>query len=293
MNTFFTNTAANAGDWLASAGPTILTILVGAALVIWVVTRLLDQAIERVVVRQNGDLSELEQNQRIDTLQRVAATTIKILSAVVVLMVLLTEFGVDVGPLLATAGVAGVALGFGAQYLIRDLISGFFILVEDQYSVNDVVCLGDTCGAVEEVNLRMTKLRDLDGVVHYVPNSEVTVASNMSQHFSRVNLNVGVAYESDIDEVKDVINRVGKELAADPDWQEHILEAPQFSRVDDLGDSAIYLKVLGDVRPGQQWAVTGELRKRLKWAFDAAGIEIPFPQQVLHQPGDRHINQEK
>lgn len=292
MNTFLENLWAETYAWLVASGPTILTILVGAALVIWVITRVLNQAIERVVVRQNGDLSELEQRQRIDTLQRVAATTIKILTTVVVLMVLLTEFGVDVGPLLATAGVAGVALGFGAQYLIRDLISGFFILVEDQYSVSDVVCLGDTCGEVEEVTLRMTKLRDLDGVVHYVPNSQVTVASNMSQHFSRVNLNIGVAYESNIDQVKEVINRVGEELADDPEWAQHIIKTPEFNRVDDLGDSAIYLKILGDVRPGQQWAVTGELRRRLKQAFDKEGIEIPFPQQVFRQAEEQHPNTE-
>lgn len=287
MNTLFNNLTDTVVTWVVNSGPSVLTIIVGSFFAGWVVLLLLRKAIKRVVEQQNADLSEIEQKQRTETLQSVASTTVRILITVVVIMVLLSEFGVDIGPLLAAAGVAGVALGFGAQYLIRDLISGFFIIAEDQYSVGDVVCLGDTCGSVEEVTLRMTKLRDLDGVAHYVPNSEVKVASNMSQRFSRVNLNVGVAYESDIDNVIEVINRVGDEMAEDPEWAQHIIEAPQFFRVDELGDSAIYLKILGDVRPGQQWAVSGELRRRLKNVFDEEHIEIPFPQQVLRTPENK------
>lgn len=291
MNTLFNNLTDTVLDWLINSGPTVLTILVGSFLASWVVLLLLRKAIKRIVEQKNGDLSVIEQKQRTQTLQSVASTTVRILITVVVIMVLLSEFGVDIGPLLAAAGVAGVALGFGAQYLIRDLISGFFIIAEDQYSVDDVVCLGDTCGTVEEVTLRMTKLRDLDGVAHYVPNSEVKVASNMSQRFSRVNLNVGVAYESDIDQVITVIDRVGKQMAEDPEWGQHIIEAPHFFRVDDLGDSAVYLKILGDVRPGQQWAVTGELRRRLKNVFDEEHIEIPFPQQVMRMPDEQKVDE--
>jgi|AntRauTorcE11897_2_1112592.scaffolds.fasta_scaffold17230_1 small conductance mechanosensitive channel len=280
MNAFWKNFSTDAMAWITNSGPGVLTIFIGAALAWWLSTYLLRQAIKRVVERKR-DLSEVERQQRTKTLQRVSTTTVKILIIVVTLMVLLSEFGLDIGPLLAAAGVAGVALGFGAQYLIQDIISGFFILIEDQYSMGDVICLNDTCGAVEEVTLRVTKLRDLDGVVHYIQNGQINVASNMSQHFSRVNLNVGVAYESDIDEVIEVINRIGQEMADDSEWGEQIIKEPSFFRVDELGDSAIYLKVLGDVKPGQQWAVTGELRRRLKNAFDKAHIEIPFPQQVM------------
>ncbi|MEX2515199.1 MAG: mechanosensitive ion channel family protein [Candidatus Paceibacterota bacterium] len=286
MQTLWENFSTDALAWITTSGPAVLTILIGAALAWWLSTFLLRKAIKRVVDRKD-DLSQLEREQRTKTLQRVSTATVKVLIVVVTLMVLLSEFGLDIGPLLAAAGVAGVALGFGAQYLIQDIISGFFILIEDQYSMGDVICLNGTCGTVEEVTLRVTKLRDLDGVVHYIQNGHVNVASNMSQRFSRVNLNVGVAYESDIDEVKEVINRVGQELADDPEWGEHVIEPPRFFRVDDLGDSAIYLKVLGDVKPGQQWAVTGEMRRRLKKAFDEAHIEIPFPQQVM-----RHVQED-
>jgi len=290
MNALFDNLGTNILDWLASSGPAILTIIVVAVLTIWIGIYLLRQAIRRVINRK-ANLSELERRQRIQTLERVSTATVKVLVVIVTLMVLLSEFGLDIGPLLAAAGVAGVALGFGAQYLIKDIITGFFILIEDQYSVDDVICLNDTCGTVEEVTLRITRLRDLDGVVHHIPNSEIKVASNMSQHFSRVNLNIGVAYESDINQVKDVINQVGQELAADTEWVDHIIDAPQFLRVDDFGDSAIYLKVLGDVKPGQQWAVTGELRRRLKLAFDDAQIEIPFPQRVMRHLGGEMIDE--
>lgn len=293
MSTHFNNLADTVLEWLISVGPAVVTIIIGAFLAGWVIMLMLRKAIRRVVIKKGGELSEREQDQRVNTLQHVAGTTVRILIIVVTIMVLLSELGLDIGPLLATAGVAGFALGFGAQYLIRDLISGFFIIIEEQYSVGDIVCLGDTCGAVEEITLRMTKLRDLDGVAHYVPNSEIKVASNMSQHFSRVNLNIGVAYESDIDQVIQVINRVGDELSEDAEWGQHIIKAPQFFRVDDLGDSAIYLKIVGDVQPGQQWAVTGELRRRLKNVFDDEHIEIPFPQQVLRQVSGDMVNPEK
>lgn len=281
MRELLENSLDAAVTWITTSGPGVLAVLVGAVVVGWIIIYLLRQAIKRIVARK--DLSELERRQRTQTLQRVTTVTVKILIVIAAGMILLSELGMDIGPLLAAAGVAGVALGFGAQYLIQDIITGFFILIEDQYSVGDIICLNDTCGAVEEVTLRVTRLRDLDGVVHYIPNSEIKVASNMSQQYSRVNINVGVAYESDLDEVIEVINQVGKDLAADADWGEEIREAPQFFRVDEFGDSEISLKVLGEVRPGQQWEVSGELRKRLKDAFDAAGIDIPFPQRVMRQ----------
>lgn len=200
-------------------------------------------------------------------------------------LMIISELGVNIGPLLALAGVAGLAFGFGGQYLIRDLISGLFIIVEDQYRVGDVACVADTCGLVEDINLRRTILRDLDGVVHNVPNGEITKASNLSKGFSRVNLNVGIAYESDLEKVIKVVNKVGQGLAEDPQWKKDILKPPQFLRVDDFADSAIIIKILGDTKPLRQWDVTGELRKRIKIAFDKEGIEIPFPQITVWPRG--------
>ncbi|MBU2220830.1 mechanosensitive ion channel family protein, partial [Patescibacteria group bacterium] len=205
-----------------------------------------------------------------------------ILVWIIALMMLLSEFGIAIGPILAAAGVVGLALGFGGQYLIRDLISGIFILLENQYRTGDVVCFDTTCGLVEHLSLRMTTLRDLDGTVHHVPHGEIHTVSNLSKGFSRVNLNIGIGYSSKLDHVIEVVNRVGKELAEDPVWKTQILKAPEFLRVEEFADSAIIIKILGETLPIKQWDVAGELRMRLKIAFDAEGIEIPFPQRVTH-----------
>ena len=179
--------------------------------------------------------------------------------------------------------VEQVALGFGGQYLIRDLIGGLFIIMENQYRIGDVVCFDGTCGLVEDISLRMTTLRDLDGTVHHVPHGEIKKTSNLSKYFARVNLNVGISYNANLEQVISVVNKVGKELAEDSEWKEHILKPPQFLRVDDFGDSAIMIKILGETKPLKQWDVAGELRKRIKIAFDREKIEIPFPQRVIHQ----------
>ncbi|HJW88415.1 MAG TPA: mechanosensitive ion channel family protein, partial [Dehalococcoidia bacterium] len=169
------------------------------------------------------------------------------------------------------------ALGFGAQSVVKDIIAGVFIVMENQYRVGDVVKIADIAGLVEEINLRRTVLRDLDGVVHVVPNGEIRVASNFTKEWSRVNLNISVGYGTDLDHAIAVINRVCEEMAAEPQWASLILKTPQVLRVDKLGDSGIELKVLGDTKPIRQWDVMGEIRKRVKNAFDKEGIEIPWP----------------
>jgi small conductance mechanosensitive channel len=194
---------------------------------------------------------------------------------------ILSEFEINIAPILAGLGIAGIAVGFGAQYLIRDIIAGVFILLENQYRVGDVAQVADMWGIVEEVHLRKTVLRDLDGAVHHVPNGEIRVASNYTRHFARVNLDVSVAYGTDLDQAIAVINRVGRELAEDENWTERIITPPQALRVNKLGDSGIDIKILGDVRPMEQWAIMGELRLRLKKAFDKEGIEIPWPHVKL------------
>ena len=201
---------------------------------------------------------------------------------VIVLLMLLSEVGIDIGPVLAGFGIAGIAVGFGAQYLIRDLIAGVFVTMENQYRVGDVARIADIAGLVEEITLRKTVLRDLDGIVHHVPNGEIRVASNYTRHFSRVNLNVSVAYGTNLDHAISVINRVGQELAEDKDWSKRMVKAPQVLRVDSLGESGIDIKILGDVKPLEQWAIMGELRLRLKKAFDNEGIEIPWPHTKVY-----------
>jgi len=195
---------------------------------------------------------------------------------------ILSEVDVPIAPALAGFGIAGVAIGFGAQYLIKDLIAGTFILLENQYRVGDWIMVADINGLVEEVHLRKTVLRDFDGTVHHVPNGEIRVASNYTRKFSRINLDISVAYNTDLDHAMEVINRVGDELAADEHWGKLIKGAPRALRVNNLGASGIDIKILGNVDPMQQWAVMGELRLRLKKAFDAEGIEIPWPHTKVY-----------
>lgn len=268
--------------WLINPGLKVLIIGIG----VYIAHRFIDKLIERAIrklIPEDRFSSKSEEQQREDTLIQVATVTLHVLLWIVGGMIMLSELGMDIGPLIAAAGIGGLAIGFGGQYLIRDIINGLFILLENQYNVGDVACFGQTCGVVESVNLRRTVLRDLDGTVHTVPNGDVAIASNLSEGYARVNLDVGVGYDTNLEDVMRVINRVGLELADDPEWRDKIREAPQFLRVQEFGDSAIIIKILGETIPMEQWAVTGELRKRLKIAFDREGIDLPFPQRVVHQ----------
>lgn len=268
--------------WVLSEGIKIILVIVFAYIVYKFSSVFVEKAV-RKTIKSNHFLSKEAEKKRENTLIRVFNGTIKVIIWVVTLMMVLSELDINVGPILAAAGVAGLAFGFGGQYLIRDVISGLFIIIENQYRVGDVVCLGEKCGLVEDINLRLTTLRDLDGTVHHIPNGEIKDASNLSKNFSRVNLDIGIAYDSNLEKVIEIINKVGKDIAEDPDWKDFIIKAPQFLRVDDFAESAVIIKILGDTKPLKQWDVTGELRKRLKIAFDKEGIEIPFPQRVIHQ----------
>jgi len=241
----------------------------------------IERLIRKVIVSDHF-LTRDAEKKREDTLIRIINSSIGIIVLLTAGLMVLQELGIAIGPLLAMAGIAGLAFGFGGQYLIRDIISGLFIILENQYRVGDVACFDGTCGLVEDISLRMTTLRDLDGTVHHVPHGEIKKVSNLSKYYARVNLNIGVAYSSDLEKVINVVNRIGKGLAEDQEWKEFIIKPPQFLRVDDFADSAIIIKILGETKPIKQWDVAGELRKRLKIAFDKEGIEIPFPQRVIH-----------
>lgn len=278
----FQNIIQNILPWLLDHGIKIILIVAISYFIRRSIGVFIKKFIEGIVVSDHF-LSKEAEKKREDTLIRIFSTTINILILIIALLMILQEFGLDIGPLIAAAGVIGVAVGFGGQYLIRDLISGLFIILENQYRIGDVVCFDETCGLVEDITLRMTILRDMDGTVHHVPHGEIKKVSNLSKYFARVNLNIGISYNSNLEKVIGVVNRVGQELANDPEWKESIITAPQFLRVDDFADSAVIVKILGDTKPLKQWEVTGELRKRLKIAFDNEGIEIPFPQTVIHQ----------
>lgn len=281
MNDFLQKFIDNLIPWFSVHGIKIIGIIIGVFVVSKIGRIFVDKTIRRVIISDRFLTKEAER-KREDTLISIFASVFKIIIWIIGLMMVLAEIGVNIGPIIAGVGVIGLAIGFGAQNLIKNFISGFFIILENQYRVDDIVCLDNTCGLVEDITLRMTVLRDLDGTVHHIPNGEITKASNKSKFFSRVNLDIGIGYDSDLEKVIKVVNKVGQELARDPDWKDSIIEPPQFLRVNDFGDSAIEIKILGDTKPSKQWDVMGELRKRLKIAFDKAGIEIPFPQRVIH-----------
>jgi small-conductance mechanosensitive channel len=262
-------------------GLRIIVVVVVAYLGLRLLRRVLDRPVRAAVARQMEGQPEVEIEKRADTLTQVVYRTVWVVGVVVAVLTVLPEVGINIGPLLAGAGIAGLAVGLGAQSLVRDTINGLFILVENQYGKGDVVSIAGVGGLVEDVNLRRTVLRDLDGTVHSIPNGQVALSSNLTRGWSRVNMNVGVAYGEDLDRVMAVIDRVGEELAKDPDFGPLILTPPRALRVDAFGDSGIEIKILGETQPIRQWDVMGELRKRLKRAFDEEGIEIPFPHRTI------------
>jgi small conductance mechanosensitive channel len=193
----------------------------------------------------------------------------------------LGKLGLDIGPAVAGLGVVGIAVGFGAQSLVRDYLNGALILIENQFARGDVVRIAGVAGTVEDFTLRRTTLRDLDGVVHTVPNGEIHVASNQTRVWARINQDVTIAYGSDIDKAIDVVDNVGREMAGDPVWRRRVLEAPRVERVEALAEYGVTLKILGTVRAADQWVASGDFRKRLLAAFKEHGIEIPRPQRVI------------
>jgi moderate conductance mechanosensitive channel len=243
------------------------------------------EIIPRILVRTLGhrpDEKPVEIKKRSDTLAKVLVSTSQIFIFLIGTFMVLSELEIDIAPILASAGVVGLAIGFGAQSLVKDIVAGLFIVVESQYRVGDVIKVADVSGTVESINLRRTILRDVDGIVHVIPHGEIRVASNYTKEWSRVNLNISVGYGEDLDHVISVINKVGRDLADDPNWNLYIIKPPQVLRVNNFGDSGIEIKILGDTQPTQQWAVTGELRLRLKKAFDEEGIEMPWPHTKMY-----------
>lgn len=282
MKNFIQDIIQDSIPWLANHGIKILVIIIGVLLVNKFGKIFLERIIRKAIISDRF-LSKEAEEKRENTLITIFSNGLRIIVWLIAVMMILSEIGVEIGPILAGAGIVGLALGFGGQYFIRDVIAGLFIILENQYRVGDVVCFGETCGLVEDVTLRMTILRSIDGGVHHVPNGEIKEATNLSKEFSRVNLDIGISYDSDLEKVIKVVNKVGKKLAEDPKWKKDITKPPEFFRVNDFGESAIVIKILGETRPLRQWDVTGELRKRIKIAFDKEGIEIPFPQRVIHQ----------
>jgi len=268
--------------WLVEHGSRIVIILVLAILSWFVLNRLLPRILRRVVTHYGKGDSKRGIDNRTNTLSRVFIGSGKVLIFIIALFMILSELDVPVGPVLAGFGIAGIAIGFGAQYLVRDLIAGSFIIMENQYRVGDRIKIGEVFGLVEEVNLRKTVVRDWDGMLHHIPNGAIEIVTNATRRYSMVNLDVPVAYGTDLDHAMEVMNQVGTELAQDENWKERVSEAPQVLRVNNFGDSGIDIRIAGRVQPHEKWAVTGELRLRLKKAFDREGIEIPWPHTKVY-----------
>jgi len=272
--------------WIRDPGVPILLIVVISLVVIRLARLFVHGVVKALLDREATEgtaqeLSAVEIRKRMDTLETLGTNVIRLFVFLIALVMILGELDLDIGPAIAGLGVVGIAVGFGTQSIVRDYFTGALILIENQYSKGDVIRVAGVSGTVEDFSLRRTTIRDLDGVVHTVPNGEIQVASNLTRVWARINLDVTVAYGTDIDEATEVVNGVGKRMAADSAWKRRVLEAPSVDRVSALAEYGVTLKILGTVRAPDQWAAAGELRKRLLAAFKEHGIEIPRPQRVI------------
>ncbi|MEW5710120.1 MAG: mechanosensitive ion channel family protein [Pseudomonadota bacterium] len=264
-------------------GVRILLILVMA----WIVLGLARRAIRLFRERMSARTADVEEVKRIQTLSRAFRYLASVVVWVVAGMLILSELGISIAPILATAGVAGIAIGFAAQSLVKDYFTGFIMLTENQIRVGDVVNVAGIGGLVEEVTLRYVRLRDYDGNVHFVPNGAISTVTNMSREFAQSVMDIGVAYRENVDEVFEVMREVAKEMREDPVFGPKILEDLEIAGVDKWADSAVVVRCRFKVRPLEQWTVRREYLRRLKRAFDERGIEIPYPHLTVYAGQDK------
>jgi small conductance mechanosensitive channel len=282
--TFWQEIFSQTVAWIITTLPSLLIILV-LAFIALKLTNLFLRRMKPLMLKhmESGtDLDTVEIEKRLDTLLGILRSVIKIIVWLMIAMLFLRKIGIDIAPIIAGAGIVGLAVGFGAQELVRDFISGFFMLLENQIREGDVAIVNGTGGLVEHVGLRTIVLRDLSGVVHVFQNGKVNTLSNMTKKWSGMVFDIGVAYKEDTDKVVAVIQQVAEELRADPSFKNKILEPIEIFGVDQFGDSAVVIKARFKTRPIEQWAVGREYRRRLKKAFDEQGIEIPFPHRTVY-----------
>jgi moderate conductance mechanosensitive channel len=256
-----------------------IVIVIAVLLVVILLVRIVARRMRRLVDKKISD-EKMVIKKRTYTFTSVISNLIIVVSTVAAILVIADQVGISVTPLLAGAGVAGIVIGFGAQSLIKDLINGIFILLEQWYQMNDIVTIGDTSGVVERFNLRTTVLRDLEGTLHFIPNGEISKLSNRTHTWSRALIEVGVHYKENIDRVVEILEEVFDELVNDKKYKGSILERPNIlgdGGVNELGDSAVKFTIICKVKPAEQWTISRQLRKRIKDKFDQVGIEIPYP----------------
>jgi small conductance mechanosensitive channel len=275
-------------DWLIDDGLRIVLVLVVLLFALRICRAFVRRTVQLAVRPQGRDaLRDLMITKRQTTLTSLFEAVVTITLVILAGMMILQLLGFAVGPLLASAGIAGVAIGFGAQSLVKDILSGTFIILEQQFSVGDVIRASNVSGAVEEINLRTTLLRDGDGSVHVIPNGQITQVTVLTRDWSRLVLDLDIAYDADIDTATDLVRRALEAYAAA--HPADVIEPPEVLGVENLAESSVTLRAWMKMTPGRQWAAGRELRATIKKAFDAAGIEIPFPQRTLWVRGEKTL----
>lgn len=277
--------ATTFGEWRSLAVSALHVLLILG--MTWLALRVSRKLIVRMRRHLQQDLGDRERIKRLDTLGRVFRYVATVVISLVGAMLVLSEIGISIAPILATAGVLGIAIGFGAQSLVKDYFNGFFLLLEDQIRQGDVIEVSGKGGLVEEMTLRYIRLRDYEGSVHTIPNGIVDTVTNRSRGFAYAVIDVGVAYREDVDVVYGVMREVADELRGDPEFADRIEDDLEIAGVDQWADSAVVIRCRFKVKPLEQWGVRRAYLYRLKKAFDAAGIEIPFPHLTLYAGQDK------
>lgn len=270
-------------DWLLSSGIKIVLILIALFVVLKLVKSFSKRSSKLFLKKRDDE----ESRKRAETISSVIRNTMSVTVVTLALLILIGQIGIEIGPLLAAAGIAGLAIGFAGQSLVKDIINGFFILLEDQIRVGDIVEVGGISGVVENINLKLTRLRDLEGNVHFIPNSIIDIVSNKTKEYSCYLLDIGVAYREDADEVMEVIKDIDREMREDPAWKDQILQPIEIFGLDRFDDSAVVVRARTRTLPAKQWGVGREFKRRIKKRFDEMDIEIPFPHTTLYMGQDK------
>lgn len=281
---FWSRALSKAIDWAITDLPGIIIMII--ALIIFLrVLKFSIYRFRRILVRRaekDEKVDTVEAEKRINTLTGIVQGAVRIALYTIFIIMLLSKFGINVGPILASAGILGLAVGFGAQELVRDYISGFFMLLEDQVRTGDVAIINGTGGVVEKIELRTITLRDLNAVVHIFQNGKINTLSNMTKEWSAMVFDIGVAYKEDVDQVMEIMKQVGDDLQNDPYFGQKIIEPLEIMGLDNFGSSALIIKARLKTKPIMQWETGREYRRRLKIAFNKNNIEIPFPHTTVY-----------
>jgi small-conductance mechanosensitive channel len=265
--------------WLTTSGIKIIGIVIGLV-ILSQISRWSVKWVERLIPEKDP-LQAAEVKKRAQTLGNTLRDALWVVFSFVALLMILGELGIQLGPLLATAGIGALAIGFGAQSLVKDVINGFFIILENQYRIGDAIDVAGVSGLVESLTLRRTVLRDLEGRVHIVPNGEIKIVSNLSKEWARSVLDIGISYREDLDRIIALLSQIGKEMESDERFKEALLEPVQILGVERLGESQLVIRMAVKTAPLKQWEVSRELRKRIKNRFDEEGIQTPYPHRIL------------